>query len=285
MKRFVKLGLILIFVILLCTGLIFLPEYVVKRGDTQYMNQFKLYARDTSADNLTTLSLDEKLKILSYEEGSKNVNQVLAIYTYQDLQKSEKNLLSKLQENIKKLENMKIMPVLSDEISWQSSFSYAELDNLSLLEKPGSVLSVWRIEFNDYDDGVSCTFVFDSDTYQIYEVYVNGWQVDEYLDQIYEQMYGETDDTFLWGDYWLKSYGSYLAADAEVVSDIYFESDVINVLGYLEVGEIRYFIDTGIEESKAYAGIETDVAQGQYNTFYFRPDTELNNKMEVNEQR
>lgn len=286
MKRFVKFGLILVFVIFFCTGLIFLPEYVAKREDVQYMNQFVLYARDTSTDNLVTLSLDEKLNILSQVDGDKNDNQVLSIYTYENLKKSDKNLLNNLDKNIKKLENMDIIPVISDGMSWRSSFSYGELCNLSLSEKPGSVLSVWKLEFNEYKDYGRCFFVLDADTYQIYEAVITGWRADEYLNKINMQFEREELDLYSWGNHWMERYGSYLAEDAIIDSGFYIAVNDMDICGYLEVGEITYFMETGIAKPGDYTekGIydtnEMYNTNEYYSTFYFHFSATMNEKTE-----
>lgn len=278
MKQLVKSGLILIFAVLFCTGLIFLPEYAAKQGDHRYMNQFKLYERDTSTNNLITLPLDEKFNILWCAEEYKNINQVLSIYTCEDLNMSDKHLLYNLDYMIRELENWELIPSISHLMSWQFSFSHAEFYNLSLPDEPGNILSVWELTFIDYEDNCRCYFTLDADTYQIYEATITGHLATSFLT--------ETDELDSWGNSWMEIYGKYLSLSdrpnsisaglASITSDY-------GILGYLNMDNKTYYMEVGFTPPGDYSEANSYAVAKRYNeeemgydakayeTFYFHP--------------
>lgn len=279
MKQFMKLGVILIFILLQCAVLIFLPEYMTGKVDSQYMDRLTLYARDISADTLSALSLSEKLEILSgvAKKGIGNRSPILSVYSYDDLMKSDRNLLSSLDSNIKELEKANILPVSSKEIDWKSSFAYADLYNLSLPENPENVLLIWNIVFySNCDDLSECYYIVDADTYQIYEGELREWTVSEYIHKIYElaEESGENLENF-WEKYWLEQYGSYLAGDDLESCDIYWVvRELENFAGCLNIDKLSYSVECAFMEAEKYYdadGMNREECGEPFGIFWFGP--------------
>ncbi|MCM1159054.1 MAG: hypothetical protein NC300_09930 [Bacteroidales bacterium] len=269
MKRLIKVGSMLIFILLLLGGTVFLPEYVVKWKDARYVNQYELYTEDNASDVLSELPLSERLKILfSAEQMQYNV---LTVYDAKDWMKNDKQAIGKIKKAIQELENKGLLPKSSGYMDgkWESMFNYAELYNMYLPENPGAVLSAWRLAFNiDRYGGngeICYTLLIDAETYRIYELTVQGEGVEDYFYQVNEA----SEEITGWMMRWIDRYGAYLAETGteEYQTDMDVLMDDADFIGSITIKDIQY-------RWECYFGIFdiTDMMEGRDSAyFHFGP--------------
>lgn len=280
MKKILMFGMMGILVLLISISLIYLPEYAAKQGDKKYINQYQLYAREDMKDILSTLSLAEKLNVLSYSDDEINNINILSVDTYKELVKSDKNLLTSLDDHLKLLQDLKAIPTISDGRDWKVGFNYATLYNLSLPETSSRVLSVWDLSFYFYEDICICSFLVDANTYQIYEANITGEAVQLYLEEIDIDTMEMNGDAMGWGNYWMTQYGTYLIGSDMEKSYVQAYDNNNGLIygnpydfsGVIHVEDVEYNIMSGIE----MRGNETMLDENSSTvnipyTFYFAP--------------
>ncbi len=206
---------------LLVLGVVFLPEYITDQYDTEYLNSYRLYAEKQSDAMNTSLTPAEKLSILG--EGDKNIVDVVVKEDYQELKKNDSRLLERLEEEIIKLEDKSLLPVVSDKLDMKKDYDYARLIAVTVSYKPGKIIYLWKVAFaTGY--GSDMDFWVDADTYQIYMAeLVCSSAVSPYINEIREKWAeDEKGITTAWGiarnglaEHWGRAYVDYLLGEEE----------------------------------------------------------------------
>lgn len=272
MKRVLKIGAAFILLVLLFGTLLVLPEYVAAKEDEQYINKYVLYEKEVPDESEYELSLEERLKLVSgHMSGNEGKNQVLSIYLPEDLQKSDSKLLKNLQANVKRLEELELIPKISSDINWQEAFSYGELYNLSLLKNPYVVTSLWHLEFYNYDTVVyRCSIILDADTYKIYQVSVSGETVWEYEETAERQIEKQGSHKTWWDWQWMHKYGEYLKEDSPVELQVTVDKGDGNYIGFIKLDETAIGITSTIYSAGMY---DTEWYDDKGETFIFQLTT------------
>lgn len=191
-------------------GVIYLPEYISNQYDDSYVNTYQLYAQETSATVNTSLSMKEKLQMLCSYDKDGNIINIMTKESLPDLVKYDKDLLTRLEQEIRKLEVRTLIPEISGQIDFEKYYDYARLQAVTLNTSPGKILYLWTICFSPDEEG-AYYFWMDADSYQIYAVRIlNNGAIDDYMDSLIEK-WGKSASELAFE--WNNQYVDYLLSD------------------------------------------------------------------------
>lgn len=210
MKQVIKWMAIIVIMAVSVFGVIYLPEYISNQYDDSYVNTYRLYSQETSAAINTSLSVKEKLQMLcNYNDGGNIIN-IMTKESQPDLVKYDENLLTRLKQEIKKLEDRTLIPKVSVQIDFERYYDFARLQAVTLNTSPGKILYLWIICFSSDEEG-DYYFWMDADSYQIYAVRIlNNGVIDDYMDSLMEK-WGKSADELAFE--WNNRYVDYLLSD------------------------------------------------------------------------
>lgn len=282
---------------LLVLGVVFLPEYITDQYDTEYLNSYRLYAEKQSDAMNTSLTPAEKLSILG--EGDKNIVDVVVKEDYQELKKNDSRLLERLEEEIIKLEDKSLLPVVSDKLDMKKDYDYARLIAVTVSYKPGKIIYLWKVAFTT-GYGSDMDFWVDADTYQIYMAeLVCSSAVSPYINEIREKWAeDEKGIATAWGidgkriaEHWGRAYVDYLWGEEEketgdekegekiIVSD----SDIIFATKDTVSCSMEFWISDIGEINCSMYGYGVDEVDGEYGDFRFEVENFNDGYIKMNE--
>lgn len=210
MKQFIKWSFSVILVVVSVLVVVYLPEYIALQKDKEYVNQYQLYEQDTSDITYMDLEFTEKMEILLLPDKMEG-DTVCVIQTKEPevVLESNESLFTNLTEELASLEQLNLIPIVSADFDLQKDLEGAELNALTSDRYPGKVLYVWKLTFVN-EEGVAYTVTMDANTYKIYDLYVSGYVVRDYLD-VYNQQMDMVGGAFYemhWN--WFTNYANYL---------------------------------------------------------------------------
>lgn len=207
MKQILKWMVIIVLMTASVFGVIYLPEYISRSYDDSYVNTYHLYAQETSAAVNTSLSMKEKLQMLCSYDKDGNIINIMMKESRANLIRYDENLLTGLEQEIKKLENRNLIPKVSGQIDFEKHYDYAGLQAVTLNTSPGKILYLWTICFSSDEEG-EYYFWVDADSYQIYAVRIlNNRAIDDYMDSLVEE-WGKSANELAFA--WNNQYVDYL---------------------------------------------------------------------------
>lgn len=98
MRTIIKWTMAVLLLILSVVLVIFLPEYITKKNDSSYMNQYRLYSQESSVTVNMDLTLDEKLEILLGDALGEERISVIQLDKVRDLEENDEKLLPELKK-------------------------------------------------------------------------------------------------------------------------------------------------------------------------------------------
>lgn len=283
MRTIIKWTMAVLLLILSVVLVIFLPEYITKKNDSSYMNQYRLYSQESSVTVNMDLTLDEKLEILSGDALGEERISVIQLDKVRDLEENDEKLLPELKEQLEIMEKAELLPIYSADMDLNALFESAELYACTLKSKPGKIFYVWNIQFYSNTGEESYTFLVDTVTYQIYEAIVNSEQAVKYMQKILER--SEEENYNLLAEWSLK-YEEYLSSQ-EPSEGSTGDGEMENRLGYFDIAgeEDGFWMNSLLFGQKANYEIQcnsymayTDNDKKIEGNFYFQivSDDEIN---------
>ena len=180
-KRFLKIGLIVLGIVVFLIFAIYLPNLDAAFWEKQQVGQYMLVKQDKQEESIHyNLPLADKLSILSSQEGDFFCTEILIIHSIANLELEASGILEGMQESLSQLENEKMIPKLKSEEDLRKSFDSAVYYNVSSTENTSVVVPVWKLTFYEEEE-FYYQFLVDADTYQIYSVNVYGFGVYDFL--------------------------------------------------------------------------------------------------------
>lgn len=183
MRKIIKWTMAGLLLIISVVVVIFLPEYMTKKNDSGYMNQYHLYPQDRSVTVNMDLTVEEKLEIIF---GQERIS-VMYLDKVKDLEANDENLLPELSKQLERMEKAGLLPINSADMDLNAMFDSAEMYACTLKSKPGKIFYVWNIMFYLNGGEENYTFQVDTVTYQIYEAFVHNKQAVLYIQKMWEQ--------------------------------------------------------------------------------------------------
>lgn len=283
MRTIIKWTMAVLLLILSVVLVIFLPEYITKKNDSSYMNQYRLYSQESSVTVNMDLTLDEKLEILSGDALGEERISVIQLDKVRDLEENDEKLLPELKKQLEIMEKAELLPIYSADMDLNALFESAELYACTLKSKPGKIFYVWNIQFYSNTGEESYTFLVDTVTYQIYEAIVNSEQAVKYMQKILER--SEEENYNLLAEWSLK-YEEYLSSQ-EPSEGSTGDGEMENRLGYFDIAgeEDGFWMNSLLFGQKANYEIQcnsymayTDNDKKIEGNFYFQivSDDEIN---------
>lgn len=210
MRRFLKWCFCVLLVIVFIWVVVFLPEYMSVQEDKEYVNRYRLYEQDTSDAVYMDLELSEKIELFRLPEKSEG-NNICVIQTSEPevVLESNADLFMELEQEVKQLEEKKLVPTVSNQFDMHKDMGSAQLYALTGNQHPGSVLYVWEIFFIR-EGGAEFSVTMDANTYKIYEFYTSGIVVDLYAETYYEQLDAVGGEFYELYWTWFHDYADYL---------------------------------------------------------------------------
>lgn len=213
MRRIIKWTMAGLLLMLSVVVVIFLPEYITKKNDSGYMNQYHLYAQESSVTVNMDLTVDEKLEILTADIIGEDRISVIYLDKVKDLEANDEKLLPELKKQLEIMEKAGLLPIDSAGMDLNALFESAELYACTLKSKPGKIFYVWDIRF--YSNGEngrmdSYIFLVDTVTYQIYEASIDNEQAVKYMQKMIDR--SEEENYNLLTEWSLK-YEEYLSGE------------------------------------------------------------------------
>lgn len=231
MRRIIKWTMAGLLIILSVVMVIFLPEYITKKNDSGYMNQYHLYSQESSVTVNMDLSVDEKLEILTADDLGQEPIYVIQLDKVKDLEANDEKLLPELKKQLEIMEKAELLPVYSADMDLNALFESAQLYACTLKSKPGKIFYVWNIHFYSNTGEENYSFLVDTVTYQIYEASVDSGQAVKYMQKMLEQ--GEEENYNLLTEWSLK-YEEYLSSQNPSEGST-GDGEMENRLGYFDI--------------------------------------------------
>lgn len=283
MRTIIKWTMAVLLLILSVVLVIFLPEYITKKNDSSYMNQYRLYSQESSVTVNMDLTMDEKLEILSGDALGEERISVIQLDKVRDLEENDEKLLPELKKQLEIMEKAELLPIYSADMDLNALFESAELYACTLKSKPGKIFYVWNIQFYSDTGEESYTFLVDTVTYQIYEAIVNSEQAVKYMQKILER--SEEENYNLLAEWSLK-YEEYLSSQKPSEGST-GDGEMENRLGYFDIAgeEDGFWMNSLLFGQKANYEIQcnsymayTDNDKKIEGNFYFQivSDDEIN---------
>lgn len=283
MRTIIKWTMAVLLLILSVVLVIFLPEYITKKNDSSYMNQYRLYSQESSVTVNMDLTMDEKLEILSGDALGEERISVIQLDKVRDLEENDEKLLPELKKQLEIMEKAELLPIYSEGMDLNALFESAELYACTLKSKPGKIFYVWNIQFYSNTGEESYTFQVDTVTYQIYEAIVNSDQAVKYMQKILER--SEEENYSLLAEWSLK-YEEYLSCQKPSEGST-GDGEMENRLGYFDIAgeEDGFWMNSLLFGQKANYEIQcnsymayTDNDKKIEGNFYFQivSDDEIN---------
>lgn len=283
MRTIIKWTMAVLLLILSVVLVIFLPEYITKKNDSSYMNQYRLYSQESSVTVNMDLTMDEKLEILSGDALGEERISVIQLDKVRDLEENDEKLLPELKKQLEIMEKAELLPIYSADMDLNALFESAELYACTLKSKPGKIFYVWNIQFYSNTGEESYTFLVDTVTYQIYEAIVNSEQAVKYMQKILER--SEEENYNLLAEWSLK-YEEYLSSQNPSEGST-GDGEMENRLGYFDIAgeEDGFWMNSLLFGQKANYEIQcnsymayTDNDKKIEGNFYFQivSDDEIN---------
>ena len=248
-KRFLKIGLIVLGIVVFLIFAIYLPNLDAAFWEKQQVGQYMLVKQDKQEESIHyNLPLADKLSILSSQEGDFFCTEILIIHSITNLELEVSGILEGMQESLSQLENEKMIPKLKSEEDLRKSFDSAVYYNVSSTENTSVVVPVWKLTFYEEEE-FYYQFLVDADTYQIYSVNVYGFGVYDFLQEngIFSETgkaWGTEDIGYRMGNQWKE----------------YFKADDFQILYLEEVfyveGMLSYWISESEETDTMYSSGE-----------------------------
>lgn len=262
MRRIGKgIGLVLIVVFSLAV-VIFLPEYVARGKDKEYLNQFQLYAQDTSDIIYTDLSLEEKMQMLmQLNEVDESDYCVLETVEAEKVLESDSALFDEVKKQLLQLEEMELIPVISESFDLKELLETARLYAITSSEQPGRVFYIWALSFRK-ENGDYCSFAVDVVDYQIYELSVVSQEANFYNESFFVRLEKTGGDFYDFYMSWFKDYVLYLQGDIVkgeqeiTINDLKW--DDINCIGMLGLNSMEWKMNCSFAESSDYFSFSID---------------------------
>lgn len=205
MRKIIKWTMAGLLFILSVVVVIFLPEYITKKNDRGYMNQYHLYPQDRSVTVNMDLTVEEKLEIIF---GQERIS-VMYLDKVKDLEANDEKLLPELSKQLEMMEKDGLLPIDSASMDLNAIFDSAEMYACTLKSKPGKIFYVWNIMFYLNGGEENYTFLVDTVTYQIYEAFVHNKQAALYIQKIWEQ---SEEENYKLLTEWSVNYEKYLGS-------------------------------------------------------------------------
>lgn len=279
MKNIIKWTMAGVLLLLSILVVIFLPGYIAEKNDSSYMNQYQLYAQDSSVTVNMDLTLSEKLEIMTADDIEQSQISVLQMDKVKDLEQNDEKLLSELKKQLVMMEEKGLLPIVSADMNLNEYFNYAELSAYTIKSKPGKIFYVWNMEFSTIsEDGMSekYNFLVDTVTYQIYAGSISNKPSAQYMLKMLNQS-GEENCNLL--QEWVLEYEKYLWS-----SDSHGEDETEQEIT-LDTGQIEYmdiqdsdggpiYMDSNIFGNWASYAVYCNIYEGEglnsYGFFQFR---------------
>lgn len=221
MKKWNKAVWMVLLAVAVFLFVVFLPKLDALISNAKYINKTTMVKNDQGNGIHYDLSIQDKLEIISSNQVDA-VTQIGGTESLEEINKNDNQLLEALEQEIKILEEKRIIPVIKEKNELKEHLKQASYYSIS--NKTGSVLSVpvWMLEFLG-EGSAGYKFVVDAATYKIYALSL--CVTDEAIGEFFTQCEKdpkprETTAEFIFIENMLNKMADYYEADSGYVASM-----------------------------------------------------------------